>query len=89
MKVLAPEMTTTKKALQKAIFNGRADRVRRLLTFASTPVRWPVHLYKGACPWTEAQPVLESAVRRDEDIFNMVWEKYEVGISSLNEFHLL
>ena len=76
---------TVEKALHKAIFNGRTDRVRRLLTFAPVPTT-PVNVYKGVCPWTEAHPILEAAVRRDEEIFNMVWEKYEAGKSFFNEF---
>ena len=60
-------------ALKKAIWSGRIDRVRRLLE--TIPVI-------RICAWCRqkggplAQPMLEAAVRGNEEIFEMVWEKY-------------
>ena len=76
------ERILIKEALRKAISSGRTDRVRRLLAITDTSTH---ECKKDDGLWT--QPVLEAAVRGNEEIFNMVWENYALRRSSFEDFH--
>ena len=69
-------------ALRKAIFKGRVDRVRRLLAFVPTMLD-----DRNKKSYRLKQPLLEAAVRGNEEIFNLVWENYISSRSSWNDFH--
>ena len=70
--------------LQKAIFKGRVDRVSRLLAVPPTTIR---RYTTQDDQWR--RPILEAAVGGNEEIFNMVWEKYALNKSSWNDFHFV
>ena len=75
---------SVKTALRKAIWNGRIDRVRRLLSTE------PVTCNCWSCCQKDAlltQPMMEAAVRGNKEIFEMVWEKYALRRSSWDDFH--
>ena len=80
---------TCPEAFRKAIFEGRVDRVRSLLANAATTLdaydgkKVFCYAYEHGFP----QPMLEAAVRGNEEIFNLVWENYTSSRSSWNDFH--
>ena len=74
------------EALRKAIFKGRVDRVQRLLAIA--PATLHVRNQKCCCNYYRfPQPMLEAAVRGNEEIFKLVWENYISSRSSWNDLH--
>ena len=78
-----PEWT---EALRKAIFKGRVDRVQRLLAIAPATLHVRNHIYIYHY-YGFHQPMLEAAVRGNEEIFNLVWENYISSRSSWNDLH--